>query len=126
LALAESVSIQSVSLALRSLHGRPPGWRDFAKRLRRELGTGVLLGAASALTVAVVALVWQRHWRVALCLLGGSAGGVAAAALLGLAAPYLLRLLRRDPGVAAGPIALAAADMVTLLAYFNLARWLIS
>jgi magnesium transporter len=36
--------------------------------------------------------------------------------------PYLLRLIRRDPQVAAGPIALAAADMLTLLIYFNLAR----
>ena len=42
-----------------------------------------------------------------------------------VAMPYLLRLLRRDPQVAAGPIALAAADMLTLLLYFNLARWLL-
>ena len=39
--------------------------------------------------------------------------------------PFLLRLLRREPQVAAGPIALAAADVLTLLLYFNLARWLL-
>jgi magnesium transporter len=37
--------------------------------------------------------------------------------------PFLLRLLKRDLQVAARPIALAAADMLTLLVYFNLARW---
>ena len=43
-----------------------------------------------------------------------------------VAVPFLLRILRRDPQVAAGPIALAVADMMTLLVYFNLARWLLS
>ena len=45
--------------------------------------------------------------------------------VFGVAMPNLLRLLRRDPQVAAGPIALAMADMVTLLVYFNLARWML-
>jgi magnesium transporter len=37
-----------------------------------------------------------------------------------------LHRLELDPQVAAGPIALAAADMVTLLIYFNLARILLA
>jgi magnesium transporter len=53
------------------------------------------------------------------------AGGVACSAVFGLALPNVLRLLRLDPRVAAGPIALALADMVTLLLYLNLARRLI-
>ena len=57
--------------------------------------------------------------------LGGIAGGVAAAAVVGLPMPYLLRILKRDPQVAAGPIALTASDMLTLLVYFNLARLLL-
>ena len=45
--------------------------------------------------------------------------------MLGLAVPSSLRLLRLDPRIAAGPIALALADMATLLLYFNAARWLL-
>jgi magnesium transporter len=126
LALAESVSVQSVSLALESLRGRTPTWRSMLYRLGSELVTGLLLGAASGGVVALVALAWLGHPRVALCLLVGIAGGVAAAAGFGLALPFLLRLLRREPQVAAGPIALAAADVLTLLLYFNLARWLLT
>ena len=59
-------------------------------------------------------------------MLGGIGGGVAAAAVIGLTMPYLLRILKRDPQVAAGPIALAASDMLTLLLYFNFARWLLA
>ena len=124
LALAESVSIQSVSLALEALHGHPPTLRSIVGRLRAELFTGALLGAASAVIVAAVALVWVGDGRVAAALLGGIAGSGTCAALIGMPMPNLLRLIHRDPQVAAGPVALALTDTATLLTYFTLARML--
>lgn len=124
--LAESVSSQSVSLALQWLHGPPPSGTALLARLRSELATGFLLGLASSTVLALVALVWQRQGQVALCILGGITGGVAAAALMGIAIPVVLRWLRLEPRVAAGPIALAGADVVTILLYFNMARWLLA
>ena len=125
LALGESVGIQSVSLTLRLLEGQPQrGW-TLLRLVGRELLTGLLLGIGAGLTVAVVALLWLGQPRVALCGLVGIAGGVTCAAALGLAIPYLLRLSRRDPQVAAGPIALGLTDLLTLLIYFNLGRWLL-
>lgn len=76
LALSESVSIQSVSLALQVLHAKPPTWKLLLDKLRIESLTGLLLGGSCALLIALVALVWQGQARVALCLLGGIAGGV--------------------------------------------------
>lgn len=125
LALAESVSIQSVSLALQTLHGGRPSWASLARGLRVELVTGTFLGTACGFAVAAVALIWLRQLHIAFCIAGGIAGGVAGAAIIGLAMPYLLHMLRRNPQVAAGPIALASTDMITLLIYFNLARWLL-
>jgi magnesium transporter len=85
----------------------------------------LMLGLGAGSVIAMVALVWLGQARVALCLLGGIAGGVAGAAVLGTALPFVLRLLRREPRVAAGPIALAGADVITILLYLNLARWLL-
>jgi magnesium transporter len=124
--LAESVSSQSVSLTLHLLHGQRPSWRSMLRNLRGELATGLLLGGACGLVIGLIALTWQRQLRVALCLLGGISGGVAGAAVLGLVLPVVLRLLRLDPKVAAGPIALAGADVLTLLLYLGLARGLIA
>lgn len=122
LALAESVAIQSVTLALDGLRGAPPTWGGLARRLRYEGVTGVLLGAATGLLVAALAAAWQGipmlFWIVA----GGIGIGVTGAAVAGVAVPYILRLLHRDPQLAAGPIALTCADVLTLLVYFNLAR----
>ena len=123
--LAESVSSQSVSLALQALHGEPPSWRMIPKKLTTELATGLMLGLLAGSVIGMVALVWLGQGRVALCLLGGIGGGVAGAAVLGTALPFVLRLLRREPRVAAGPIALAGADVITILLYLNLARWLL-
>ena len=42
------------------------------------------------------------------------------ACLLGVAIPAVLRAAKADPRIAAGPVVLAAADVVTLLLYFGL------
>ncbi|HXG11972.1 MAG TPA: magnesium transporter [Gemmataceae bacterium] len=125
LALAESVSIQSVSLSLQLLFGQQPTLKTLLPKLRKELLVGLLLGLASGTLVGLVAILWLGQFQVMLCVLGGIAGGVTGAAVIGVAMPNVLRILQRDPQVAAGPIALASTDMVTLLIYFNLARWLL-
>ncbi|MDB5306005.1 MAG: mgtE 2 [Gemmataceae bacterium] len=122
LALAESVAIQSVTLALDGLQGTTVTWRELARRVRYEGATGLLLGTATGLLVAGLAAVWQGIPELFWVLAGGIGIGVTAAAVAGLAVPYVLRLLHRDPQLAAGPIALTCADVLTLLAYFNLAR----
>jgi magnesium transporter len=125
LALAESVSIQSISLTLQVIRGRPPTWPVIFRKLRAEFSVGILLGGASGLLVGMVALVWLRQLHLAICVLGGIGAGVASAAILGASLPILLRRLRLDPQVAAGPVVLASADLITLICYFNLARWLL-
>ncbi len=125
LALAESVAIQSVSLALQGLHGRQPTLRSIFRKLQAECTTGILLGVSCGGVVSIVAAVWLQQWVVPVCLFGGMLGGISVAAIIGVAMPNLLRWMNREPQVAAGPISLAATDMVTLLMYFSLARWLI-
>ncbi|MFO0938068.1 MAG: CBS domain-containing protein [Gemmataceae bacterium] len=124
LGVAESVSIQSVTLALqRAEHG---GWWKSVQRIGREALTGFLLGGATALIIAIVALVWQKDVTVAAVVFGGMTIGMTLAAAVGFAIPNLLRLTKREPHVAAGPISLVAADTLTLLTYFLLARALIA
>ena len=123
---AKASAIQSLSLSLQLLHGRATSWYMIFQKLRHELCTGAMLGVASGFAVGAVALAWIGLWPLLLCLLGGITGGLACAAVLGALAPNLLHRLRLDPQVAAGPIALAATDVLVLLCYFSLARWLLS
>jgi magnesium transporter len=126
LALAESVSIQSVSLAIQLLRGAQPTFREIRTKIQTEFVTGGMLGLACAVIVSLIALVWLGQWKVVVCLLGGIFVGVTSAAVIGVAIPNGLRYFQREPQVAAGPIVLAITDMVTLLCYFTLARWVLN
>jgi magnesium transporter len=125
LGLGESVCIQSVALTIQSMRAAPggPGW--YWAALRRESGVALLLGASIGAMVFLLAWVW-RGSALAGAVIGGSVlFSVFAASIVGLTVPALLRAWKLDPKVAAGPVALALADISTLLFYFNLARWLL-
>ncbi|HEV7279644.1 MAG TPA: magnesium transporter [Pirellulaceae bacterium] len=123
LALAESVSIQSLTLALQASHGRVR--RSVALwRIMREFPLGVLLGTACGVLVAIVAWPWKGP-EIALCLILSIAISVGFAALFGQLAPTLLRIFRVDPRVASGPMALAATDVVTLTTYLTIGALLL-
>lgn len=125
LALSESVAIQSVTLALQGLHRPRLTWRRLWQGIRIELSTGLLLSLGCSLVVGIIVLVWQQNLMLALIVFGGIMGGITASACLGWIIPTALRLMKLEPQVAAGPIALACADMVTIIIYFGLARWLV-
>lgn len=125
LALAESVSIQSLTLAIQLHETGQFGFRRLQQRFTREALVGLALGLAAGGLVAAVASLWQGAPRVGAVLLGGIALSVTTAALLGQAVPAAVRILRRDPKVAAGPIALALTDTATLIYYLGLAFWLL-
>jgi magnesium transporter len=126
LALAESVSIQSVTLTLQSLHGHRTGLLPEGRSLSRELVTAGLLGAGCGSIVGLIAGVWHGSPWLALVIAGAITASMVTASVLGILLPSLLHWLKRDPHIAAGPIVLAIADMVTLLFYFNLASALLT
>jgi magnesium transporter len=121
LALGESVSIQSLTLAVEIHDAGKPRWGEVLRRLRREAIVGLLLGLACGAIVGIAAMAQHRVPSVALVILASIALSVTTAAVLGLSLPIALRAARRDPAVASGPIVLAMTDIATLLYYLGLA-----
>jgi magnesium transporter len=125
LALGESVSMQAMTLTLQGLLVQRLGWRQMLGSLRKEFATAAFLGAGCGAIVALVAWAWRGR------LLQGVAVGVSillavvTSCLLGVLVPTVIRALRIDPKVAAGPIVLAMADVATLAFYFYLAQWML-
>jgi magnesium transporter len=126
LALAESVSIQSMTLTLQVFLQQQTSWRRIFSRVQKEIFTSSLIGAASGCVVGLVAFLWRGDF------LQGLAVGISiwlammTACLLGVILPTLIRKLRIDPKIASGPIVLAFADIATLLFYFSIANWFLS
>jgi magnesium transporter len=120
LALAESVSIQSMTLTLQGLHSEKVSWQFISRSFRREIITASLLGLGSGFLVGLSAWLWKGEALVAVAIGGSICLSVITACLLGIALPTMLRLFRADPRIASGPIVLATADLATLLFFFNL------
>ena len=125
LGLGESVSIQSMTVAIQALRATQPTLRWYVRAFRREAATALLLGVACGTVVGII--VWL--WRGA-ALAGVSVGAslllaLCAACLFGLSIPTGLHALKLDPKIAAGPVTLAFTDVFTLLFYFGMAAWLL-
>lgn len=123
LALAESVSMQSMTLTLQALHQRKISAALLWRMVRVGVETAVLLGLACGALVGGVAWLWKGDAVVAGVIAATIFLSIITASLLGVALPSALHVSRLDPKVAAGPIVLATADIITLLLYFALAGW---
>jgi len=125
LALAEAVTVQSLTLALQALRTARPSARWFLDAARREISTGALIGLASGLIACTIAWLWRGDLRAGGVVGVSICGGLIIASASGVAVPALLHAWGRDPQIAAGPLALAVTDLLTLLLYFSLASWLL-
>ena len=121
LGLAESVSIQSMTVAIQTLRSVKPtlGW--YWRALRREMATAGLIAVSCGTVVALIVLIWRGEWLPSMVIGAGIAGSHLGACFFGLSVPTGLHALKLDPKIAAGPITLALTDVVTVLVYFGLA-----
>jgi magnesium transporter len=125
LAIAESVSIQSMTLTLQVLLQKKVSWRRIFSGVRKELLIAIMLGAGSGIVVGTTAFFWKRNLGEGITIAVGIWLSVITACLLGVIVPTAIRTFRVDLKVAAGPIVLAAADIATVLFYFAVASWLL-
>ena len=125
LGLAESVGIQSMSVTIQTLRVMQPTYRWYARALRREGGTALLLGTACGTVVGIIVWVWRATGLAAVAIGGSISLALCAACFFGLPVPSLLHAFKLDPKIAAGPLTLALTDIFTLLFYFTLAAVLL-
>ncbi len=121
LALGESVSIQSMTVALQNLHMGKPTWAGYFTWIRREIAATVLIGLACALIVGSIAFAWRGELMAAAVIALTINLSVIAAGVIGVSIPTLLHAIHEESKIASGPLTLAAADIITIILYFNAA-----
>jgi magnesium transporter len=125
LGLAESVSIQSMTVTIQALRATQPTLRWYLRAFRREAGTAVMLGAACGTVVGLIVWLWRGAGVAGFAIGASILFALCSACFFGLSVPALLHALRLDPKIAAGPVTLAFTDIFTLLFYFSLAALLL-
>ncbi|MDB6121095.1 MAG: domain containing protein [Pedosphaera sp.] len=126
LGLGESVSIQSMSVAIQALHATHPTLRWYLKTLRREAFTALMIGLSCGVIVGLIVWLWRGDLYAGIAIGSSVLAALFMACLVGLSIPSLLHACRLDPKIAAGPITLAITDVLTLLFYFSLGAWLLT
>jgi magnesium transporter len=125
LGLGESVSIQSMTVAIQALRATRPTLRWYVGAFRREAGTALLLGASCGTVVGIIVWLWRGAALAGVSIGASLLLALCAACLFGLSIPAGLHALKLDPKIAAGPVTLAFTDVFTLLFYFGMAAWLL-
>ncbi len=125
LGLGESVSMQSMTVAIHALRTVKPtaGW--YFRSLAREAGSSLFLGVACGLAVGTIVWAWRGDGVVAVSIGASILAVIVIDNAWGLTIPTLLHLFRVDPKIAAGPITLALSDVCTILIYFTIAMCLL-
>ncbi|MEJ5351657.1 MAG: magnesium transporter [Melioribacteraceae bacterium] len=125
LGLAESTSIQSMTLTIQALHTVKPTSKWYLKILWKELRTAFLLAFASGMIVSSIIILWKND------MLASSVIGLSiliiqiTAAFWGITIPSILHKKNLDPKISAGPITLAITDIFTIIFYLGIATILL-
>ncbi|HYC31307.1 MAG TPA: magnesium transporter, partial [Gemmatimonadales bacterium] len=124
---------QAATLVIRAMALGEVRLRDWWRVVRREMGTGLVLGLVLGLIGLLRILVWQsfgdvygEHYMkvgitVALSLVGVVMFGTMAGSML----PFVLRRLGADPASASAPFVATMVDVTGLVIYFTVARLLL-
>ena len=113
LTLAESVAVQSMTLAIEQAASR----RSNPGVLLREIATALMLGGCSGAIVGCVSLLWRGPRVASLTIAGSVFITMLLAAVLGRTLPRVIYKLRLNPRIASGPITLAVVDICTVFLY---------
>jgi magnesium transporter len=125
LGLAESVSIQSMTLTIQALRALDPTRAWYLRALRREAGTALLLGGGCGTVVGLIVWLWRGNAVAGLSIGASLLLALCSACVFGLSIPAALHALKLDPKIAAGPVTLACTDICTLVFYFGMAAYLL-
>lgn len=123
LTVSESVGVQAAELSVGLLR-TDPSRAAFGRRLRTELTTSVMLGAASGVLVGFVSLLLSDSGErrlVMLILMLSVLASMLAAAVIGSLVPRTVRWLRADPRFASGPVTLMLVDVTSTILYLTIA-----
>ncbi len=125
-AISGNTGLQSAAIIIRGLSSGQVtlgGWRH---ALGRQAATTLILGGTCALTLGMIAGVWDRHFVFGLVVFLGMFISVNIAGVIGTCIPLLSKRAGFDPALTAGPFETAFQDVVGISIFLSLASALLT
>lgn len=123
---AGNVGTQSLGVAVRGIALGTIDQSDFWKMIRREFGTGLMIGIISmGLISIVIPFFYDVNWIVGVIVGVSLLGTLSISAVVGAVVPLIINKLKFDPAIASGPFITTLNDIIGLLIYFSIATALL-
>ena len=116
---------QSATLVIRALALGDLTLEKWWAVLKKELGVGLMLGAALGVLVYFFGIFWEEGTAMGLIIGLAMFSVVLWANLAGSVLPIILFKLRLDPAVVSSPLVTTAVDVTGLIIYFLIAQMVI-
>jgi magnesium transporter len=124
---------QATTLVIRAMSLGEVRLRDWWRVMRREVLSGLGLGAILAVIGLARILLWQalfhsygeHHLLIAFTVAISLVGVVLWGTLVGSMLPFILRRLKLDPATASAPFVATLVDVTGLIIYFSAARMIL-
>jgi len=117
---------QSATLIIRGLAVGEIKFKQIFRVIRRETGMGLILGVFLGTLGYVRAMFMEKDPTLSFIVGAALVVTITAATLTGSLLPLLLRKLKLDPAIAAGPFLTTIVDVTALVIYFEIAKLLLS
>ncbi|EGL83547.1 magnesium transporter [Caldalkalibacillus thermarum TA2.A1] len=119
---AGNTGTQTLAVVVRSLALGTIDRVGVGKLLKRELGTGMMLGLICALVlVLAIPLLYDGNWVLGMVVAVSLFAALSVATVVGAAIPLVINKLRIDPAIASGPFITTLNDIIALFIYFSVA-----
>jgi len=125
LTLSESISMQSLTYSLQLLNRPKISRNRILSRIAKEWKMVLFLALTCGIIVGGVSLFWGGGFPPAFSIAIGIILSVTITGTLGAAIPLILHSRQLDPKVAAGPVVLMFADVITTTIYLGLSTLLL-
>ena len=119
--LGGNAGTQALTVAVRAIASKELNAHNAARIIARELGVGLLNGAAVGLILGAGIYVWERDWKLSLVVFLAIIANMFVAALGGIIAPIVLDRLGRDPAVSSSVVVTFMTDFFGFLALLGIA-----
>ncbi|WP_035346933.1 magnesium transporter [Halalkalibacter hemicellulosilyticus] len=122
---AGNTGTQSLAVAVRGLALGTIKKGSIGKMVRREFGTGIMLGLICMAVLAITVTIMYQHWMLALIVGFSIFCTLSIATVIGATVPLIINKLKLDPAIASGPFITTVNDILGLLIYFSIATALL-
>lgn len=118
---AGNAGTQSLAVVVRAIATDSFEKRSLLSSIRREFGTGLLLGAITGTVTLVVIPIVYGSFALSLIVASSLFITLSFSTITGAIVPIIITKLKLDPAIASGPFITTLNDILGLIVYFTIA-----